>query len=157
MVELEDSKGFSLIELMIVVAIISIMSATAMSLFRNYSARSRTAEATLSVAKIAEAEVGYYQRFETFVEAGPSNIPPSSSANDIDFTVGNWQVLGFSLSGASLFGYQTTLTGAASVDCEAQGDQDGDGNPSIFTRSVEVSPGMAAPQMGPILVVDELE
>jgi len=55
---MRDSKGFTLIELMIVAAIVSILVAIALPMYQNYVVRSRISEALLllSDAKIAVTE-----------------------------------------------------------------------------------------------------
>src|SRR5277367_5357853 len=54
-------KGFTLIELMIVVAIIGILAAVAIPAFMKYIRRSKTVEATMNVRKIFDSSVSYYE------------------------------------------------------------------------------------------------
>lgn len=60
--KLRNKKGFTLIELMIVVAIIGILAAVAIPAFLNYIARAKTAEAPINLKSISESEVGYFNR-----------------------------------------------------------------------------------------------
>src|SRR5689334_12382363 len=54
-------KGFTLIELMIVVAIIGILAAVAIPAFMKYIRRSKTVEATMNVRKLFDSSVSYYE------------------------------------------------------------------------------------------------
>ena len=56
---LGNRRGFTLIELMIVVAIIGILAAIAVPLYQNILARSRTAKVTADTRSIASAMVQY--------------------------------------------------------------------------------------------------
>ena len=62
---LRNKKGFTLVELMIVVAIIGILAAVAIPAFLNYIKRSKTTEAKLNVKSIYDAGMGYYNRIFT--------------------------------------------------------------------------------------------
>src|SRR5262249_6272292 len=58
-------KGFTLIELMIVVAIIGILAAVAIPAFMKYIRRSKTTEASMNVRKMFDSSVAYYEAEHT--------------------------------------------------------------------------------------------
>jgi type IV pilus assembly protein PilA len=70
---MKDQKGFTLIELMIVVAIIGILAAIAIPNFLRYQAQARQAEAKTNLGGIFVAQTSYYgenSRFGSFGEVG---------------------------------------------------------------------------------------
>lgn len=79
--KLNQVFGFTLIELMIVVAIVAILSAVSIPAYQSYIRRSYVSEATSSIAAIKSAEESYFTVNGCYVEADahPSTIPAGSS------------------------------------------------------------------------------
>ncbi len=61
-----SEQGFTLVELMVVVAIIGILSAVAVPNFKKYQAKSRTSEAKLQLAAAYTAMQSFYSDYDTF-------------------------------------------------------------------------------------------
>ena len=155
------NKGFTLIELMIVVAIIGILAAVAIPAFMKYIRRSKTSEATLNLRKLFDSSVSYYngehaertgailaKQFPDTVgdtpvlgsscAAGSSKkIAPTSNMWDN----ASWIGLNFAVEDPFLFmyGYTSAGTGTDSeFTARAQGDLNCDGSYSTFERIATV-------------------
>jgi len=72
--------AFTLIELMITVAIIAILSAIAIPVYENYIRRSYLSEATSSISSIKSAEESFYTLNGCYIEAeaDPTSVPSGS-------------------------------------------------------------------------------
>jgi len=62
-----NKKGFTLTELMVVVALIGILSAVAVPSYKKYAAKSRSTEAKMQMASIYTAEQGAFSEWGTYV------------------------------------------------------------------------------------------
>lgn len=63
---LKSTAGFTLVELMVVVAIIGILSAIAVPNFKKYQAKSKQSEAKIQLAAVYSAEVGTSADWDTY-------------------------------------------------------------------------------------------
>jgi type IV pilus assembly protein PilA len=64
--------GFTLIEMMITVAIIGILAAIAIPTFQMYQARSRRTESYTNLASLGRAQDAYFAEYNTFHDTGTS-------------------------------------------------------------------------------------
>jgi prepilin-type N-terminal cleavage/methylation domain-containing protein len=162
----KQDKGFTLIELMIVVTIIGILAVVAGPELMKYQVRAKTSEAIQNVAKVADGAKAYYLEEQTSRGLGnnlnqkqfPQSIGPTPQEmacqgnspqkhNPTDFstpeTFGHesWQSLQFGVSKPFLFSYTFLAQGqgqAATFSARAEGDLDCDGANSLFEQSGEV-------------------
>ncbi len=103
-------KGFTLIELMIVVAIIAILAAIAIPQYRKFQLNSKTSEAKTNIGAIRTCEEAYAAEHNVYYLVGPapeSNI--TSTTRDFDITnednCAHFADLGFKPAGKVYYNY----------------------------------------------------
>ena len=72
--KLKNKKGFTLIELMIVVAIIGVLEAVAIPAFLNYIQRAKTSEVPNILKSVTESNISFFQR-PRIASDGTEEIP----------------------------------------------------------------------------------
>jgi type IV pilus assembly protein PilA len=77
---LKGKKGFTLIELMIVVAIIGILAAIAIPNFLRFQAKSKQSEAKTNLGGIFTAETAYFAEQNAFANLGTISWAPVGTA-----------------------------------------------------------------------------
>lgn len=86
---LRKAKGFTLIELMIVVAIIGILAAIAIPNFIKFQCRSKQSEAKVNLKALYVAEEAYYSEFDQYAAMdrinGGTNFDASTVRNPMGF------------------------------------------------------------------------
>ena len=149
--------GFTLIELMIVVAIIGILAAVAIPAFMDYIKRSKRVEASLQLNKIGRSAKRSYSESATYVIGTAAELPskpgaggccggpnnhcaPDSTAFANDLV---WRQLDFQIDEANLFFYDYTGT-STTFTAKATGDLDCDGTEIVYTLTGTATNGNPA-------------
>ncbi len=135
--------GFTLIELMVTIALIGILAATAVTSFQLYQLRSKRSEAKVNLAALRTAQLAYFHESGGFIAAAPSpglaGHPTSFKANwkaggglfPSDPPGSGFHALGWEPEGPTFFDYDTQVAGGA-FTAAAYGDTDGDTFVSVF-------------------------
>ena len=136
--KLANRKGFTLVELMIVVAIIGILAAIAIPNFLNFRLKAKASEAKSNLGAIRSTEVAYFAEWSVWV--GNQGFTPvgGRSGNGAkvpwDDTT-RFSILGFAPEGQVFFDYNlegTNYPVNAGFTGQAQGDLDADTAISLY-------------------------
>jgi prepilin-type N-terminal cleavage/methylation domain-containing protein len=151
-------KGFTLIELMIVVAIIGILAAVAIPAFMDYMKKSKKTEASLQLNKIAKNNKSYFIANASYVTTDGA-IQPGAAGDACNqaskkFAVrdwsgdAGWKDLDFQIDEPNLFSY-SYIGGSTLATAYAIGDLDCD------TKLITYTLDMSAPSGNPKMSITE--
>ncbi|MEZ4293202.1 MAG: prepilin-type N-terminal cleavage/methylation domain-containing protein [Myxococcota bacterium] len=142
----DRSAGFTLIELMIVVAILGILASVAIPQFRTYQLTSKRAEAYANLSSLGKAQKAYFAEFNDYVfvasePLGGTGQMPTSTKRDKSSIDVAFERIGWTPDGDVFFDYDTVTPAAAGAPCTcteacftaaAYGDLDDDGFVSVM-------------------------
>ncbi len=133
---MRTNKGFSLVELMIVVAIIGILAAIAIPNFMTMQLKAKRGELPSNVNGIKTAELAYDAMYDGFVDA-TTNGAATPSKVAVAWTVGQpgWTELPWAPDGEVRGNYAVAKVGDTDFTVTANCDVDADGNPATYTAS----------------------
>lgn len=140
----KTNKGFSLVELMIVVAIIGILSAVAIPNFTRFQVKARQAEARADLSAIYLAQKAFkhewQQYYDDFIETGYS--PEGSFRYEHGFTAGVNSPVNYT----GMIGAMAAATRPSTAMCgTAPAVADFDPNAPVVNCSVDRAPTSGAP------------
>jgi prepilin-type N-terminal cleavage/methylation domain-containing protein len=154
---MRKQRGFTILELMVIVCILGILSAAALPAYTRYIRRAATVEATLSIRRMYDGAVAYFlgehadiagniqRRFPDSVGPTPAVIPPGIKVlvSTTEWAQPAWAALTFSVNDPQRFSYSfnnNNLSGAAAAgQVIAQGDLNANGVFSTYERTLQAT------------------
>ncbi|MDP6437536.1 MAG: type IV pilin protein [Gammaproteobacteria bacterium] len=119
-------QGVTLVELMVVIVIISILTAVAVPSYRQYTMRANRAEAKWNLLRIAAAQEKFYLQNNTYADDDElAETPPDGLGIDATSESGYYT---FSITAADATGFQAQALAASGqtddTDCDVFGMDD---------------------------------
>jgi len=142
------NSGFTLIEVMISVAIIGILAAVAIPAFKSYQNRSKRSEAFANLGSIANLQKTFFSEYSVYIGVPPqpaAGVPSSDKRLWTPAAETAYQQVGFRPEGAVFYDYEVNVDAAACPDLDcftatAYGDADSN---SIIALVMYVHPSAA--------------
>ncbi len=112
-------EGFSLVELMVVVAIIAILAAIAVPQYKKYQLKAKTSEARVNIGAIRSMEEAYSVENDYYVLTNwaPGKIPGVAPGKFAENGTNNgFDIIGFAPSGKVYYSYAVLNSGNSTAD-----------------------------------------
>ena len=134
---LRSKKGFTLIELMIVVAIIGILAAVAIPNFLSMRYKAKTSEAKANLGAIRTCEEAYKIEEDAYKTCADHPAIATLGSSKQAWSTGNadFRAIGFTPTGDVYYSYSVAPNTAGistTFKAYAQGDLDGDGTDGLY-------------------------
>jgi prepilin-type N-terminal cleavage/methylation domain-containing protein len=155
MKDLREQRGFTLIELMIVVAIVGVLAAVAIPMFVGSMNTAKTSEALLQLDKIGKRALIEYNAHATYPQLAATTTPAQDcctqnaggkkkcAAVAAEWDTPEWRAIDFAMYKPFYYQYAyTPAGGGTSFTATALGDRDCDGTPVTFTLTGETLNGV---------------
>lgn len=145
-------RGFTLIELMVTVAIVGLISSLALPNMMAQRLRAKRAEIPTSLDAIRTLEIAYHAEWDAYTATGPcpSAIPPNGALTDFEAcpNAAKFDMIGFDADGRVRAQYEVLGVVDAnnpmldSFEAQSLADMDEDGNNAYWMATHEFKPMM---------------
>ena len=154
MIKKLKQRGFTLIELMIVVAIIGILAAVAIPAFMDYMKKSKKTEASLQLNKIGKNSKVIYNTNAQYSQLDGAPLPNAWAAGSVCKVTtletaafasdSGWAALDFQIDEPNLFQYTYKASALTDATATAEGDLDCDSTSITYTLTLAAPGGNAS-------------
>lgn len=128
-------SGLTLIELMIVVAIVAVLAAVSIPAYQGYVMRGYLSEATSSIPAIKSAEEAYFTINGCYIEAVGNPVAVPSGTKSAWENIAGWNQAGLNVRPDSQVRFQYRVVATNAVGCGAP-----TGTPATVVNAVEFAP-----------------
>jgi prepilin-type N-terminal cleavage/methylation domain-containing protein len=145
---LRKHRGFTLIELMIVVAIIGLLATVAIPEFQNFMLRTKKAERDAMITSLMRTVNDYWSANNSLPGGDTPDLPqnppepPDGTPRAFSKTTGQWIALGWTPDGQLRYRYDVTRPSATELQVTAKADLDHNGQLNIKIVTYRLQDGM---------------
>ena len=145
--KMRGRRGFTLIEMMIVVAIIALLATIAIPNYVNFQKRAKTSEAKSNLGAIRTCEEAYKAENDVYLDcsANPSSVPSGTKSSWETSGQTGWTDIGFEPKGGVYYQYEVDDSSASAFTAYARGDLDADATNSVWSLDQDGNLGSSNP------------